>query len=231
VIEGIQREARQRGITRLCHFTPSRNLISIARGEVGILATRRLRLDEQAVFTPTDPYRLDRHEDFVCCSVQYPNAWFLDKAQERERLFRDWVILLLAPSYLWMRGTRFSPRNAAADRGQFIAEGEPAFRALFAQEVRGAYDRIYSRSARHLPECPTDDQAEILVPDQVRFADILGVVVRDETQARNEQVRIELDGTSNPGLTYVIAPTLFSPRDLRGHIQNGRRPDERVWTE
>jgi hypothetical protein len=230
VIEGIRREAERRGITRLCHFTPSRNLISIARGETGVLATRHLRADEQAVFTPTDLLRLDRHEDYVCCSIQYPNAWFLEKAREREWLFRDWIIILISPSYLWMSGTRFSPRNAAAASGRGITEGEDAFKALFAPQVRGAYDRIYWRSATHLPECPTDEQAEVLVPDRIDFRDILGVVVRDEAQAKNERVRIELDGTSNPRFAYVVAPDFFNPRGLSANIRNGRRPEERMWT-
>ena len=228
-MDGIRREAQRRGITRLCHFTPSRNLISIARGETGVLATRHLRADEQAIFTPPDLLRLDRHDEYVCCSIQYPNAWFLDKARDREWLFQDWVILLITRSYLWMPGTRFSPRNAAAAAGRGIAEGEDAFRAMFGPQVRGAYDRVYWRSAAHLPACPTDEQAEVLVPDRINFGDTFGVVVRNEAQAKNEQVRIELDGTSTPRFTYVIAPDFFNPRELSAKIRNGRMPQERVW--
>jgi hypothetical protein len=100
VIREIKMEAKKRGITRLCHFTPARKLSHIACGETGVLSTKRLREDERAVFDPTDLARLDRHETHICCSIEYPNAWYMDKARAKELLFRDWVILLINSSYL-----------------------------------------------------------------------------------------------------------------------------------
>ena len=50
----IQANAMRRGITRLCHFTPSRNLGHIAEDRAGILASKHLGEDEKAVFNPTD---------------------------------------------------------------------------------------------------------------------------------------------------------------------------------
>jgi hypothetical protein len=107
VNEKIKIEVQRRGIARLCHFTPSRNLGHILSGTVGVLATERLEKDERHIFTPTDLERLDRHKGHISCSIEYPNAWYFDKARARDILFRDWVILFIHPKYLWMDETRF----------------------------------------------------------------------------------------------------------------------------
>jgi len=93
VIEAIRQEVAKRRIARLCHFTPSRNLAHIAAGEIGILATRNLQQDERSVLNPTDLQRLDGHTGYISCSIEYPNAWYLDRARAQDTLFRDWVIL------------------------------------------------------------------------------------------------------------------------------------------
>src|SRR6266436_2579224 len=106
----IKAEAQRRGISRLCHFTPSRNLGQILIGNVGILATQKLRDDERGVYAPTDLERLDGFADHICCTIEYPNAWYFEKARGKEILFKDWVILLIDPKYLCAEGTRFSSR-------------------------------------------------------------------------------------------------------------------------
>jgi hypothetical protein len=229
MIGHIREEAMHRGITRLCHFTPSRNLIHIATGRMGILATKHLKDDERSVYTPTDLLRLDQHERYICCSIEYPNAWYLARAQGNEPLFRDWVIILISPRYLWMQGTRFCSRNAAAAYGRDIAEGEAAFMGLFADSVTGGGGRIYRRSHLHLPCCPTDQQAEILVPDRISSKDILGVVVADETQAKNELARFRLAGIKDSPFNLIVAPLLFDRYRLSNSILGGTRPTETLW--
>ena len=85
----VRADAMQRGITRLCHFTPSRNLSHIAEDRTGILSAKHLLEAEKTIFNPTDLERLDGYPDHVCCSIQYPNAWYFKKARSRERLFQD----------------------------------------------------------------------------------------------------------------------------------------------
>jgi hypothetical protein len=220
----IYDSVQAKGITRLCHFTPSRNLAHIATQPQGLLATKRLRHDENAVLNPTDFERLDGHEDYVCCSIQYPNAWYLQKAQGREHLFKEWVVLLIAPHYLWLPGTKFCPRNAAARQGRNVREGSEAFEALFAQEVEGAYGKTFRRSGSHPAWLPTDDQAEVLVPDQIQCEDILGIIVRDESQARREAVRLEQLNAMIPPL--FISPQLFAARDLSRALRTRNLPEE-----
>ena len=225
--EAIRASAMARGIERLCHFTPSRNLVHIATQRQGVLATQHLRKDEQAVLNPTDLERLDGYPDHVCCSIQYPNAWYFRKAQEKERLFRDWVVLLIAAQYLWLPDTKFCPRNAAANHGHNVRDGAEAFEALFAPSVAGAYGRTFYRSGSHPLWLPTDDQAEVLVPDRIQREDILGIVVRDESQAKREAARFEqLD---EPAPRLFIAPLFFSASQLSHSLRNGDLPAEEEY--
>jgi hypothetical protein len=227
--EAIRIRAMARGIKRLCHFTPSRNLVHIATQRQGVLATQHLRYDEKAILNPTDLERLDGYPDHVCCSIQYPNAWYFRKAQQKEGLFRDWVVLLIAPQYLWLPGTKFSPRNAAANYGRNVRDGAEAFEALFTPHVEGAYGKTFRRSASHPLWLPTDDQAEVLIPDRIQREDILGVAVRDDSQAKREAARLEQ--LNEPVPRIVIAPLFFSPEQLSRSLRNGDLPAEEEYDQ
>ena len=222
MMEKIRTEAIRRGITRLCHFTPSRNLGHIAQDPRGILASRHLAESEKAVFNPTDSARLDGFPGHVCCSIQYPNAWYFRKAREQERLFEDWVVLLIDPRYLWHIGTKFCPRNAAAEHGRLVGDGADAFEALFDETIEG--QRTFRRGPRHLASLPTDEQAEVLIPDRVERRDVIGIVVCDEAQAKRELARLKILGHRSPLL--AIAPDFFEPYRLSRLLRMGRMPVE-----
>jgi hypothetical protein len=215
MIDSIMREVERRGITRLCHFTPSRNLVHILTNEMGILATKHLEEDERNIFTPTDLQGLDGHQGYICCSIEYPNAWYFDTAKSKDILFRDWVVLFINLKYLWLAGTRFCARNAASACGSSVAEGEAAFLSMFAPSVSGAGGKTFSRSTSHLSCCPTDNQAEVLIPDKIGISDIIGIAVPTETQAKNEAVRLNLLGIPEEKYNLVIAPDLFDKYKLR----------------
>lgn len=225
----IKTEVLKRGITRLCHFTPSRNLGQILSGRVGILSTTKLRDDERNVFTPTDLQRLDGFPDHISCSIEFPNAWYFDRARSKEVVFRDWVVLFIDPKYLWFAGTKFCPRNAASSRGTQVATGESGFKMLFENSVLGAYGNRYSRTDRTLPCCPTDEQAEVLVPDVIAMGDISGIAVPTREQAQNEVVRLKLMGVSDEflrSLQFSIAPVVFEKYQLSASLKRGERPPE-----
>ncbi len=222
-IDSIQASAERRGITRLCHFTPSRNLGHIAEDCAGILASKHLREDEKAVFNPTDSERLDGYPDHVCCSIQYPNAWYFKRSRDREPLFRDWVILLIKPHYLWYAGAKFCPRNAATEHGRLVDEGAEAFEALFVETVEGRH--TFMRSSRQPAFLPTDEQAEVLIPDRIQRRDVLRIAVCDDAQAKREVARLKLLGRSFPPI--VIVPEFFDPNALSQLLRAGRVPAER----
>lgn len=231
MIRAIREEANRRGITRVCHFTPSRNLAHIAAGQVGILATKHLSKNEREVLNPTDLQRLDGYTGHICCSIEYPNAWYLDRARAQDTLFRDWVILLISPHYLWTEGTMFCSRNAATGYGIGVAGGEKAFVEMFATGTVGAAGRTYIRSSKHLTCCPTDEQAEVLIPDVIEIEKILGVAVSSDDQAERELVRLELAGVNTEQFQFVVAPVLFSKYSLSTRIRSGKRPEEILWRE
>ena len=224
-MNGIREPANRRGITRLCHFTPSRNLAHIASDPRGILASRHLQGDEATVFNPTDKERWDGYRGHVCCSIQYPNAWYFRRARENERLFPDWVVLLIDACYLWQAGTLFCPRNAAAEQGRLVRGGVAAFDELFADVVEGI--RTYRRGAMHPDFLPTDEQAEVLIPDQIGHGDVQGIAVRDDEQAAREASRLVLQGLRVPRI--VVAPNFFSPHALSQELRSGRMPSEREY--
>ncbi|MBC6475698.1 MAG: DUF4433 domain-containing protein [Hormoscilla sp. GM102CHS1] len=231
MIDAIKHEAESRGIRRLCHLTPSRNLVHILTGTTGILATKHLQSEERSVFTAIDLNRLDRHEGYISCSIEYPNVWYFDKARFRDIIFQDWVVLLIDPKYLWLPGTRFCPRNAASNYGRDIAEGADKFSSMFAKSVDGSGGRTFNRSYNHLACYPTDNQAEVLIPDQIGISDIIAIAVATETQAKNEVARLNLLGEPSDRFNFVIGPTLFKKYELSNLISSGKRPQEILWIE
>lgn len=224
----IENEIKKRGISRLCHFTPSRNLQHIASGKKGILSTASLLEDERATFNATDLNRHDQKTTHICCSIEYPNAWYFDKARTAERIFPDWVILLIDPKYLLEPNVLFFPRNAAANYGSHAREGADGLLAMFAPQIVGAYGRSFDRLPARLPSCPTDEQAEVLIPDRILPGDILGVAVISEEQGRTEQVRLRTIGVNPNEFHFVVAPVLFSKYALSAAIKQGSRPVETV---
>ncbi len=224
--ELIRKIAEAREIRRLCHFTPSRNLQHIAAGKMGVLSTAALSAAERAAYNATDLARYDGHRDHICCSIEFPNGWYFATARNNEPLFPDWVVLLLRPDSLWRDGTLFSPRNAAANGGRHLAPGAEAFEALFAETVSGSGGQVFRRTHHMREATPTDQQAEVLIPDRVPMDDIIGIAVVDENQARTEQARLRTNGIDPDIFTFVKAPYMFRKYDLSNVIQNGFLPNE-----
>ena len=193
------------------------------------MASTHLKDDEREVYNATDLNRLDGRRDHVCCSVEYPNGWYFRRAQSKESLFRDWVVLFLRPDLLWAPGTLFCPRNAAAGRGAGVQPGFSAYAAMYAATVSGQSGRTFQRSLHQLPSSPTDDQAEVLIPDQVSVDSILGVGVRDVEQAKRLSLRLRLAQLDVGAPPIVIVPLLYEPKELSKAIREGRQPEETPW--
>lgn len=221
----IRKECMRRGISRLCHFTPSRNLAHIIAGQTGILATRHLEKQEKQIFNPTDIDRLDGFKGHICCSIEYPNVWYFSRTCSKEHLFQDWVVLLIKPHYLWQEESLFCHRNASADCGRLVQKGIDGFLRLYEERLVRARNRDIIRQRTHLPSCPTDNQAEVLIPDCVKLDDIIGLVVRDEDQAKNEVCRLRLQKLKTE-ISFIIAPAFFEAYKMSSAIRNGVRPNE-----
>jgi hypothetical protein len=230
VAERIRAEVGRREITRLCHLTPFRNLLHIAGGK-GLLSISDLNADERAVFDQQDLERYDNRPEHISCSVEYPNVWYLrqrrSSATPEQKLFPDWVCLLIDPRYIWHAATEFCPRNAAAGHGVYLKGGYDAFTSLFAERVAGAGGSERGRNDKP-DSCPTDDQAEVMVHKHIPLAHANRVVVADKAQANRVFVGLRLAMAPVTELTFVIAPVFFETR-LSQVLRGGKRPVETPW--
>jgi len=229
VEELIKGEADRLGITRLCHLTPLRNLLHIASGE-GLLSVAQLE-DERAVFDQQDLNRFDNNPDFISCSIEYPNVWYLRKRRKEatplQRLFPEWVCLLIDRKYLWQPSTEFCPRNAAASGGTLLRPGYDAFCELYADRVTGAQGKDRGRGAKPKP-CPTDDQAEVMIHRHIPLEDANTIVFADEEQATNNLGALRLLGVPIDSLDFLICPSFFETQ-LSPLLRSGRIPAEVPW--
>lgn len=220
---GIRARARQRGITRLCHFTKAVGLGHIlSTGELRGAAELR---ESSEGFRPTDQRRLDGYLHHINCSVEYPNTWYLDKARGLDPHFQEWVILTLDLRLLDLTGTGFCPFNAARHAGVHVAGGLAAFEAMFAQQVTGNAPR--RRGPAHPPWAPTDDQAEVLIPGPVSATAITSMIVASKEQAELERYRLTdhlVTGKLLPPM--LVAPDLFDKYQLSNLVRAGQRPAE-----
>ncbi len=217
---------KARGVTRLCHFTKLQSLTHILSSEDGVLASSSIRQDTKNV---TDKARYDGELDYVCCSIEYPNSWFLDKAKQKDmdQIFRDWVVLYIDLKTLNRRPAKFCPCNASRSSGAFIESKMDNVGSIFAPSVRTFQ---YSRSPQMLPCCPTDGQAEILIKDNIPRDYIIGIAagnseIAGQVYAMMKTCRI------NP-VTLYKAPDVLSTAWSK-LIRDGHRPGETicVWPE
>jgi hypothetical protein len=229
----VKAAAEAREITRLCHMTPFRNLVHIAAGQ-GLESTAQLARAEHNVFNQQDLQRLDAHPEHICCSIEYPNAWYLRtrrrQAGAQGRLFPDWVCVCIDPHHLSEDSTRFCPRNAAAGGGHLIGVGVETFATLYADRTVGAYGQVFTRE-RLFPACPTDEQAEVLVHRHIPLDDVLQVVVADEAQAKRTFFALQQLGLDGDLFKYAICREFFEPSRLSALLRAGRRPVEVAWDD
>lgn len=220
--ESIEADVKQRGITRLCHFMQSRKLVHVLTETQALLPTEELHARYPDMLDPTDRERFDGRLDCICCSVEYPNSWYFQKVQAADTLFKDWVILCLDPALVWERAALFAPRNAAAQRGRLLQPGWQGWQALFQEQIVGAGGRTFARTPHMLPCCPTDGQAEVLIPGAISHSYIKAVVVKDAQQAQREQLRLEVLGVRT-AFDWRVASMLFTT-EWSNIVRNGQRP-------
>lgn len=215
-----------RGVTRLCHFTKFQSLTHIASSAEGILASSSIRQDTKNVI---DTARYDGELDCVCCSVQYPNSWFMKKAMQNnlDKIFKDWVVIYIDLSILKDKSAKFCPCNASKDSGAHIQDKMSAVESIFAVSVP-TFD--YTRSSKMLPCCPTNGQAEILIKDNIPREYIIGIAVGNEDVAKRVYAMLKMYGFKH--IPIYISPDVMTPA-WSNIIKNGYQPVETLchWPE
>ena len=209
----------EKGITRLCHFTQSRNLAHIFSDGLGICSTYELK-KEKLPYNETDEVRYDRHPELICCSIEFPNVYYFATSRSRVQLFEDWAVLLIDPKYIYRKDTLYCPCNAAKGKGAYLCSGAEGFESLYDLHPRGSN---FPRSAKRMEAAPTDVQAEVLVDVPIALEDIIGVVFFDIEQARRELLRLELMQAKLPERCKVyISQDFYDKENLDTKIRNNR---------
>ncbi|KEZ89277.1 DarT ssDNA thymidine ADP-ribosyltransferase family protein [Lacrimispora celerecrescens] len=207
-----------RGVTRLCHFTKLRGLVHILSFDDGILASDSIRSDIKNV---TDIQRYDGELEHICCSIEYPNTWFLNKVIQRDtdQIFREWVVLYIDLSILEKRSSKFCCCNAAKDRGRYIFNDINKIGTLF--DYRTATGR--QRSNSMLACCPTDDQAEVLIKNNIPRDYITGIAVGNLDVA--ERVSAILKTYNIQDISVYLSTDVLST-NWSVKVRNGCRAEE-----
>ena len=217
---------KARNVTRLCHFTPLRNLTHVLSSPNGILASDAIRSDEKNV---TDTARYDGEPECVFTSIQYPNSWYLKKAIQRnpDKIFKDWVVIYIDLKILKQRKAKFSTSNASKKLGKYINDNMDEIESVFADSVPGF---ALPRPSRMLRCCPTDGQAEVLIKHNIPIEFITGFAVSDgELAARVYAMVKALDMEHIP---IYAAPDVIT-QNWSEMVRTGREPSEKecFWTK
>ena len=205
----ILRRIKELAITRLVHFTRVTSLAGIIAARE--IASTRSLLNRGVNGVVNDPRRLDRHRDYVCCSIEYPNVYLLDDYR-KERPEQEWVHLCLTPVLLALPSTRFSPVNAATARGDLVQDGIEGFESMFQPRVSARGRR---RQEYRLPNCPTDIQAEVLVRHAVPTWAIVQIVVESDAVKASVAPLLAIWPTDKPLPSWPVEPpTVDVQKDL-----------------
>lgn len=210
----------QQGVTRLCHFTKLQSLPHILQSFEGIKATKRISQD---LLNSIDPVRADGELDYVCCSIEYPNSWYLDHARERNEdiVFREWVIIYINLDILKVREAKVSECNAAKNRGQYIKVADEVNTKKLFDEHLSSF-RI-ARPASMLSACPTNGQAEVLIKGNIPRQYMMAIAVGNEETAKivyamKRTLKIK-------GMNIYISPQVIN-KEWSGIVRKGDRPTE-----
>ena len=187
----FKKEITDRGIEHLIHFTPTINLLSIF--EQGKLLSRALLekfdIDQTDIFDYvefTDDIRFD-DKSFINLSVQHPNSFLFNRFREKTKndVHINWCVLKIDKKYIYQTDTLFSVTNAANShnkRSVRVTGDIGKFQMMFTnslQIVTSYSTRTISRNGLKT-KYPTDEQAEVLVKNEISISDILQVCFKDE---------------------------------------------------
>ncbi len=210
-------------VSRLCHFTRFVTLKHILGSEDGIKARNFV---DGLTSRPTDDNRFDREEDFICCSVEYPNTWYLDKVRNSDPIFNEWAILSIDLKALLYRKVKYCECNAAYGAGIYVHDESENMTSLYNNlTIRGR-----ARPQQMLECCPTDGQSEVLVYRNIPRNFINGIILKSESVANQLCVSFKTLGITDSALPQlIISPEMFEKNTWRISAEQGRRVNEWIY--
>ena len=213
----FQKEIARRGIEHLIHFTPTINLLSIF--EQDKLLSRALLeqfdIDQTDIFDYvefTDDIRFD-DKNYINLSIQHPNSFlfsrFRQKTADESHVY--WCVLKIDKKYIYQTDTLFSVTNAANrhnKRNVGVTGDINKFRMMFANSlpiVTSYGSRTITRNGLK-DKYPTDEQAEILVKNEIPVSEILQVCFKDDNDLAAGKAALSDYDTNN----FVVDTSLFT---------------------
>lgn len=213
----FQKEITSRGIEHLIHFTPTINLLSIF--EQGKLLSRALLekfdIEQTDIFDYiefTDDIRFD-DKNYINLSIQHPNSYLFNRFRQKtaDESHVYWCVLKIDKKYIYQADTLFSVTNAANShnkRNIGVTGDINKFRMMFANSlpiVTSYSSRTITRNCLK-EKYPTDEQAEVLVKNEIPVSDILQVCFKDENDLAAGKAALSDYDTSN----FVVNASLFT---------------------
>jgi hypothetical protein len=223
----FEAEAKRRGITRLVHFTPSINLISIYEQEA-LLSRKQLRrltveypeLHLEDYVEVNDRLRLDNLDNYLNLSIQHPNYVLLRKFRNSCRNWCDsWCIIAVNTECLSYEDTIFSIGNAAASysKRHGINGQYNTFCSLFNDKIVSGNiynQRVFNRS--NLGCChPTDVQAEVLVKECIPIDLVTEIFFETLEEAKRLRGALSLS-VKEPLPPFTVNPQIFGDQRSYG---------------
>ena len=227
--ESIASFLKNRGVTRLVHFTPSRNLLPIiSSGE--LRPASDLNEEVATVHAHTDPNRFDGHLDKISFSLEYPNPYYFRIARTKTNAlnYPEWSIVLMEPSIATKLGTVFSPANAALASGKNLEGGIRGITTCYSSPESSS-GRVIYRGPYHLPASPTNLQAEVLVPGPVPLSDVQCIVLPSPVAVAQEFVRLRRFGVDPESVKWATSSALFDVEQVRHAVQNSQSINIVPW--
>jgi hypothetical protein len=215
----FKKEIRDRGIEYLIHFTPTINLLSML--ELDKLLSRALLEkfdigDTLDFIEFLDSIRFD-DKNYINLSVSSPNHFLLSRFRQRTQgmSHMNWCVLKIDPKYLYQKDTLFSVTNAANSHNKRVVgvSGELSkFKMLFATSltiVTSYSSKTITRNSLK-SKYPTDEQAEVLVRDEISIKDVLQVCFQDKTELAAAKAALNQFDTSK----FVVDEMMFSNKRI-----------------
>ncbi|MFJ1380043.1 DarT ssDNA thymidine ADP-ribosyltransferase family protein [Capnocytophaga canimorsus] len=212
----FQKEIRQRKIEYLIHFTPTINLLSIY--EQGKLLSRKLLeqfdIEQTDIFDYiefTDEIRFD-DKNYINLSIQHPNSFLFNRFQRKTSHMPhiQWCVIKINSKYIYHQDTLFSVTNAANSynkRHIGITGDIEKFKKMFDEQIQvvTSYNsRVVSRNGL-LTKYPTDEQAEVLVKNEIPISDFLQICFRNENELNSTKAALSGFNTEN----FIVDESLF----------------------
>ena len=162
-----------RGITRLLHFSDSRNQENIETfGFISRLVMHNSKWIENVHYHPNDNVRFENKLDYISLSITDPNLKLFYVFKQRKPGIR-WIMYSIKPDIIFERDCYFYYTNAAwggykrtfPPFDDAVAQSPGAFGYIFSENLntgQGQINRIFKRDDQ-----PTCEQAEILVKGSI----------------------------------------------------------------